>query len=124
MRTRWMTLAVAALALAACSDQSTTPAAPAEPRGAAPLRLAASGGVEGEYIVVLRKGADPRAVAAVAGVSPRFVYTVSLTGFAASLNAGQLNALRHLPAVEYVEQDQVGGPAAVTETPASWGLDR
>ncbi|HEX7241697.1 MAG TPA: S8 family peptidase, partial [Longimicrobiaceae bacterium] len=78
-----------------------------------------------EYIVVLRKDADPRAVAAVAGVRPRFVYNVSLTGFAAALNEGQLNALRHHPAVEYVEQDQRGSVAAVTERPPrSWGLDR
>jgi subtilisin family serine protease len=75
--------------------------------------------VEGSYIVVLREGADARSVAAVAGVEPGFVYRAALNGFAATLGAGQLAALRHNPAVEYVEQDQ-----AVEATAAPWGLDR
>ena len=121
MRALRTTAVLAAAALAACSDQPTTfTAAPA----AAPLMAAAPGqGVEGSYIVVLEVGADPRAVAAAAGVNPRFVYTSALNGFAGTLTAGQLNALRHNPRVDYVEQDQVGG-IAVTQSPVTWGLDR
>ena len=118
-----VTAAVAALSLAACSDERITSVSPRAP---APLHAAApAAAVQGEYIVVLRRGEDPRAVAAIAGVNPRYVYNVSITGFAATLNEGQLNALRHHPAVEHVEQDQRGGVASVTESPAaSWGLDR
>jgi hypothetical protein len=106
----------AALALAGCADPSLVSIdAPA----AAPLLAAASRGIDGQYVVVLKEGADPRSVAAVAGVSPRFVYTASLVGFSAPLNAGQLAALRHNPNVDYVEQDQ-----EVRALAAPWNLDR
>jgi subtilisin family serine protease len=121
-RLRSTLLLASAAALAACSDQN--PAAAPQLPGEAPLVAAAPGkGVAGAYIVVLRPGADPRAVAAVAGVQPRHVYTAVLNGFAAPLNAGQLNALRHHPAVDYIEQDQRGGIAATQFNPP-WGLDR
>jgi subtilisin family serine protease len=105
-----------ALVLGACADSSPL-ASPAD--AAAPLLSAAGRGIDGAYIVVLHEGADPRAVAAVAGVSPRYVYTASLTGFSAALNAGQLAALRHNPSVAYVEQDQ-----EVRALAAPWNLDR
>ena len=115
--------AVAALAVAAaCSDGGPTQSA--APAGDAPLLAAAPGaGIEGEYIVVLNEGADPRSVAAVAGVSPRFVYTAALNGFAGTLNQGQLNALQRNPNVAYVEQDQVVQASAV-QSNATWGIDR
>ncbi len=62
-------------------------------------------------------------MAAVAGVSPKFVYTAALDGFSATLNAGQLNALQHNPNVDYIEQD-MEVTAATTQTGATWGLDR
>jgi subtilisin family serine protease len=112
--------AAALLALAACAEQAPL-AAPAA--GAAPLLAAQAGGIDGQYIVVLKPGAEPRSVAAIAGVSPRYVYTAALNGFSAALNAGQLNALRHNPNIDYVEQD---GRAEVwaTQSPVTWGLDR
>ena len=103
---------------AACADQ----ASPLATDGAAPVRSAAGPG--DRYIVVLEDGADPRAVAAVMGIHPRAAWTSALTGFAATLTPGQLNALRHLPAVQYVEAD---APARLMTTqwyPPSWGLDR
>jgi subtilisin family serine protease len=117
-----LSLAAAALVLAACADQpSPVSAGPAQ---AAPLLSAASGrGVAGEYVVVLRDGADPRAVAAAAGVQPRDVYQAALTGFSARLSAGQLTALRHHPRVQYVEENQVLTAQSV-QSPAPWGLDR
>src|SRR3954452_2320523 len=122
MRLRNLMLVAAAAALAACSDQSPlTPRRPADP---APVRAARAGfGVDGAYIVVLRHGASPRAVAAASGVAPRHVYEHALNGFAATLNPGQLNALQHNPAVDYIEQDQVGG-ITTTQYGATWGLDR
>jgi aqualysin 1 len=73
--------------------------------------------------VVLRDGADPRSVAAVAGVSPRYVYTAALQGFAGTLNAGQLNALQHNPNVAYIEAD-MPVQASTLQTGATWGIDR
>jgi subtilisin family serine protease len=104
------------LALAACGDQ----AAPMAAVESAPLM---SRSAEGSYIVVLNDGADPRSVAAVAGVSPRFVYTAALNGFAARLNAGQLNALQNNPNVSYIDADQAVH-ASTTQLNATWGLDR
>ncbi|HEX8392474.1 MAG TPA: S8 family peptidase [Longimicrobium sp.] len=117
-------LAVLVLAAAAaCGDQSSMPTA-AHDDGAAPLLSAAPGrGVDGSYIVVLNDGADPRSVAAVAGVSPRYVYTAALNGFAAELNAGQLNALQHNRSVEYIEANATV-QASVIQTGATWGIDR
>jgi subtilisin family serine protease len=109
-----------ALALGACADTSPLSVRSSDP---APLLSAASRGIDGAYIVVLNEGADPRAVAAVAGVSPRHVYTASLVGFSAALNAGQLAALRHHPGVAYVEQDGAFGISA-TQSGAGWNLDR
>jgi subtilisin family serine protease len=109
-------------AAAACGDATQNPAA-SRTTPTAPLLSAAPGrGVDG-YIVVLNEGANPRSVAAVAGVNPHFVYTAALNGFAASLNAGQLNALQHNPAVAYIEQDQSVQATAV-QSGATWGLDR
>src|SRR5688500_9536819 len=81
--------ALALAALAACADQ-TLPVAGA-PGGAAPLLSAAVGrGIPGEYVVVLNDGANPAAVAAVAGVQPQQAWTAALTGFAARLTPGQV----------------------------------
>jgi subtilisin family serine protease len=117
-------LALTALALtAACSDGSQAPLAAPNGR-TAPLLSAADGrGVDGHYIVVLNDGANPHSAAAVAGVSPRFVYTAALNGFAAELNQGQLNALQHNPNVSYIQQDGRVS-ASATQTGATWGLDR
>ena len=119
-------LAVAALAVtAACSDGGpTTSAAPAAEANAAPLLSAAPGkALDGQYIVVLNDDANPRSVAAVAGVQPRYVYTAVANGFAATLNQGQLNALLHNPNVAYVEQD-AAVELSTTQSNATWGLDR
>jgi subtilisin family serine protease len=79
--------------------------------------------IENQYIVVLKEGANPRSIAAAAGVSPKHVYEAVLNGFAAELNAGQLIAIRNNPHVDYVEQDGVATIDA-TQTSAPWGLDR
>ncbi|HEX5869216.1 MAG TPA: S8 family peptidase [Longimicrobium sp.] len=113
-----MSAACVLLALAACADASPVST---EAPGAAPLLAAASRGIDGQYIVVLHEGADPRSVAAVAGIHPRHVYTAALNGFSAALNAGQLAALRHNPHVAYVEQDQ---EVRATQTAVPWNLDR
>ncbi|WP_420130000.1 S8 family peptidase [Longimicrobium sp.] len=113
---------LALAALAACADQPSPVAG--TPADVAPLHSAAAGrGIPGEYVVVLNEGANPAAVAAVAGVRPQQAWTAALTGFAARLSPGQVTALRHHPDVAYVEQNQVTEPQWV-QSPAPWGLDR
>jgi subtilisin family serine protease len=115
-----------ALALAACGGELNNPESlEAAELGTAqaPLMMAAPGeGIEGAYIINLKEGVDPRSVAAVAGVSPRHVYTI-INGFAADLNQGQLTALRNNPNVAFIEQD---GKVQVdaTQSSATWGIDR
>jgi subtilisin family serine protease len=114
----------AILALAACSDEAVNPVTPPSPDGVPVLMSRGiNQGIPDSYIVVLKERADPRSVAAVAAANPRFVYEAALNGFAATLNAGQLNALRNNPNVEYIEQDQVMTTDA-TQSNATWGLDR
>jgi subtilisin family serine protease len=110
----------AALFLAACSDTGT---GTATVEHTAPVLSAAANGIDGQYIVVVREGANAASVAAVAGVTPEHVYTSVLNGFSASLNRGQLTALQHNPSVEYIEQDQEMGLSA-TQSNATWGIDR
>lgn len=120
---RWFRGGVALCAvLAACADQGSEPQVTRRD-APAPLFSAQGQGVDGSYIVVLNEDANPRSVAAVAGVEPRFVYTAALTGFAAELNAGQLNALQHNPQVDYIAEDGVAS-ISTTQSNATWGLDR
>ncbi|HEY0038337.1 MAG TPA: S8 family serine peptidase [Longimicrobium sp.] len=123
MRFRPLAATAFLAALAACSDQADSPVGSSPRPTPAPVRLAAQGGINGSYVVVLKEGADARAVAAIAKVGARHVYSAAITGFAAELNAGQLNALQHNPNVEYIEQD-ARVQATTTQTGATWGLDR
>ena len=108
--------------LAACADQGSEPEV-ATREAPAPVYSAQADAVSGSYIVVLNDGADPRSVAAIAGVNPRYVYTAAVNGFAAELNDGRLNALRHNPNVAYIEED-AEVTASTTQPNATWGLDR
>jgi subtilisin family serine protease len=91
--------------------------------------------VDGQYIVVLKDGGDPRSVAAVAGVKADHIYTAAVNGFSATLNHGQVTALQHNPNVAYIEGDaevslettQTGSSSACSPgstTCLPWGLDR
>jgi subtilisin family serine protease len=117
-------LSATAVAFAACAD-GTAPVAPEQATTAAPVLSKGQPGkaIPDQYIVVLKEGENPRSVAAVAGVSPHFVYTAALDGFSATLNQGQLNALQHNPAVAYIEQDQEVS-VSTTQSNPTWGLDR
>jgi subtilisin family serine protease len=110
--------------LAACSDKAVNPVTPPS-ADEVPVLMSRgiNQGIPDSYIVVVKEGADPRSVAAVATANPQYVYEAVLNGFAATLNAGQLNALRNNPNVEYIEQDQVMSVDA-TQSNATWGLDR
>jgi subtilisin family serine protease len=123
--------AVATAAIALFGVLSTTAAGaevPLEPTSG-PGRSAESAALQDSYIITLKPGENARSVAAVAGVSPTYVYEHALTGFAATLNGGQLNALRHNKAVAAIEPDQaIEADGFVTQTIGStgqpWGIDR
>ena len=90
---------------------------------------AAAQPVTGQYIVTVKEGASPRAVAAIVGASPKWVYETAINGFTAELNRGQLTALEHMPAVERIEQDQQVTPddwllQRTDSYGQPWGLDR
>jgi aqualysin 1 len=79
------------------------------------------------YIVVLKTGANPAAVAAEhtvrLGLQVGFVYSQALQGYSARVPAVALDALRHDPRVAYIERDQPVH-AVTTQTGATWGIDR
>jgi subtilisin family serine protease len=79
--------------------------------------------IEGSYIVVVKEGKDPKAVAADKKAKTRFVYRDTVNGFAAQLSDEQAAKLRADKRVATVEQDRVV-TASATQTGATWGLDR
>jgi subtilisin family serine protease len=128
-----ITIALAVIGLAAAQSASAADG-PGEPqRGPADKPGASVHGVgkpiPGHYIVMLREGENPRSVMAIANVKPTYVYESAINGFAAELNDGQVNALRHLKAVESIEQDQeTTGDSYSTQildtSGQPWGVDR
>ncbi len=115
------------LFLAAGGPSAMPAAAVTPPSGRLPVVPARGKIIPDRYIVVVKPGGDPRAVAAIAGVQPRYVYTAALTGFAAALTAGQAQALARNPNVAAVEPDQVIALDATQYMDANgdpWGLDR
>jgi len=117
---------MAVAALAACSDD--TPTAPAaDPAQAEAARAGAA--IPGHYIVVFKNGVSDapglaRRLTAEHGGTLRHTYGFALKGFAAQLPVAAAEALRRNPNVAYVEADQVGRAAQVTQYGATWGLDR
>jgi subtilisin family serine protease len=82
--------------------------------------------IPGKYIVVAQEGRDPAAVARWQNARDQQVLPV-VNGFAATLDAAQVRALRSSARVAYVEPDRVV-TADVTQTMDAngdpWGLDR
>jgi subtilisin family serine protease len=71
------------------------------------------GEIPGQYIVQLKKGANPHAAAAAANANPKHVFTSVISGFAGPLSAGQLQVLSQHEDVVRIEPDQVVTAAAV-----------
>ena len=121
---------VAAGVLAACADSPTTSSSAASSPELAPQDAPAfSAGVSaqhipGRFIVTLRDGANPSSVAREHGVQPDFVYTAALNGFAGSISDAARAGLLRDARVARVEQDGIATTQAVTQTSATWGLDR
>ncbi|MGX2992808.1 S8 family peptidase [Streptomyces sp. JNUCC 64] len=79
--------------------------------------------IKGQYIVTVKKGNDPSAVAKARSVTPDHVYEEVLNGFAATLTSGELAALRADSRIKSIEEDQKAVSSA-TQNNAPWGLDR
>ena len=116
------TVALATVAfVAACSDApgSSSPLAPAGPAAV----VGGSDVIPGRFIVTLRDGASPAAVASENGVSPDFVYTHVLNGFAGSMSDAARSGLLRDARVSRVETDGIAHTTA-TQSGATWGIDR
>ena len=120
---RIISIALAAVALAACSESPTAPGADADQVNAsalcarpAPLSGTPDPRTGGTYIVVYHDGTDsPATTARLAqkyGFTPRFVYQYALTGFAAPLTDAQAAGIRCEPETRYMQHDAI---ASVTQ---------
>ena len=115
--------------LAACAETPTTSSSAAPASELAPQDGPAfSAGlaeqrIPGRFIVTLREGASPAAVAREHGVQPDFVYTAALNGFAGSISDAARAGLLRDARVERVEQDGIA-TTQTTQTGATWGIDR
>ena len=120
----------AALAIGAALVMVPQSAAADTPDGSiAPLVRADENVVAGRYIVVLDDDASgptlsaATATAVRAGGTVHQEYSHAIDGFAATLPAAALDAVRHDPSVDYVEPDTTVSIAS-TQSPATWGIDR
>jgi subtilisin family serine protease len=79
--------------------------------------------IPGRFIVTLRDGVSPTAVAREHGVSPDFVYSRVLNGFAGSMADAARDGLLRDARVARVEPDGIA-QASDAQSGATWGLDR
>jgi subtilisin family serine protease len=118
-------LGVGVLTLVACQDTSqplvTAPVADLSANVAEPLRT-----IPGRFIVTLRSGAEPNAVARGHGVAPDFVYTAALNGFAGAVSEAARAGLLQDARVLRIEPDGVVRTVSTSgsQLNPTWGLDR
>lgn len=120
MKQRLALLVTATFAVSACVDTPTTPMS-----AEIPANFSASGSdvIPGRFIVTLRDGASPAAVASDHGVSPDYVYTAALNGFAGAMSDAARSGLLRDARVSRVEADGIAR-ASTTQSNATWGIDR
>ena len=116
-----------AVAATGCAD-TPSPSAPQSPEVNGPAFNANPAQAE-SYIVTFRNdvGNVPetaRRLSAAAGGEIGFIYEHALRGFSVRLPAAAAEALARNPNVARVERDGIATASAVTQTPATWGLDR
>lgn len=122
MQRNLMAVALAALALAACSESPTAVNSTADP---SPISASAvRPDVAGRFIVTLQERTNPAAVAREHGVRPDYVYTHALAGFAGAISDAARQGLLRDNRVVRVEPDGIATIVGTTETNATWGLDR
>jgi subtilisin family serine protease len=106
---------------------AVTPAQGAPHQDLAPLTTYSStqGGVADSYVVGLRPGADPVAVARELGVPAEHVYTHVLNGFSTTMAPQKMHQARSRIDVQAISQNYRVSvePPKATEV-GSWGLDR
>lgn len=126
LRARW---APAALLLIAPLIGTTTPAAADTGPEGVPVERSARA-VPGQYIVTLEPELSPDTVLKEFGLRPLFTYGNVLHGFAVTLTATELEAVRSVPGVLAVEEnaevavDTPGRGGLFRAPAATWGTDR
>ncbi len=115
-----LALIATVFAVTACMDAPTTPMSAEIP---ASFSAAGSDAIPGRFIVTLRDGASPESVARDHGVSPDYVYTAALNGFAGAMSDAARSGLLRDARVSRVEPDGIAR-ASTTQSNATWGLDR
>jgi subtilisin family serine protease len=120
MKYRLALLAVVTFTVVACSD---TPTSPVSAESGPSFQAASSDVIPGRFIVTLRDGANPMAVAADHGVSPDYVYVAALNGFAGAMSDAARSGLLRDARVTRVEPDGIAR-AWATQSNATWGIDR
>lgn len=130
-RSRHLVAAIAvAIGLAACSDAPTGPGtAPTEAPAARQAKGGARDVIPDRYVVVFKKEVRDapglaRQLTASHGGKLHYTYQHAIKGFAATLPATAVGALRSNPNVAYVEQDQRVYLVQTTQPNATWGIDR
>lgn len=120
---RNLALVLAAFAVAACSDTSQ----PIDPSGAPNVSYSAAEDnadvIPGRFIITVRDGVNPSAVAAEHGARPDFVYTAALNGFAGAISEAARSGLMRDARVLRIEPDGIAR-AVTTQSGATWGIDR
>ncbi len=99
--------------------------------GSAPLIQNPQGrNIPDAFIVVLNddvQGVDTEAevmTRGLGGARPDHIYKHTIKGFSIKAPEAAIRGLLNNPKVKYIEQDQVASINAVTQTGATWGLDR
>ena len=123
--------ALLALGAAPPSEAQPPPGSPTRTDGRAPLLGTDNAdAIAGRYIVVLRKGTTANAAKATRQEATRHgarvdhSYTAALQGFAGTMPAKAVDALRANKHVAFVEADSTVRLVADQPSPPSWGLDR
>ncbi len=122
IRGKWLAVIVG---LAACSDMPSEPSV----SPAARQTNGARDVIPDRYVVVFKREVNDapglaRQLAAAHGAKVHHTYQHAIKGFAATLPAAAVNALRNNPNVAYIEQDQRVQVAQTTQPYATWGIDR
>ena len=124
MHHRSFLLLALAAAASACSD-AAIPSSPTPVSARAGAVVAEDGSIPGHYIVVADWDASATALASDYGIAPRHVYQHLLNGFSAEIPTDVVDALTADPRVLRVTvQRQMSKIETVTQSGATWGLDR
>jgi subtilisin family serine protease len=122
MKRQFALLITAVAAVNACSDGADF----TQPGPAPDISMQAASNAEiipGRFIITVRDGVSPSAVAEDHGIRPQFVYTEALNGFAGAMSDAARDGLLRDARVSRVEPDGVAR-AVTTQSNATWGIDR